>query len=142
MPGAGTQDLRDFIRDLGKMDPELRREMRPMLRTSAEKPLQQARLNASWSTRIPRATKVSVSLAAKKAGVSIRTSRKLAPHARPYEHGGDAGRFRHPVFGNRNVWVYEPARPFLARAAEPWLKDADENIGKVVDLVSARFEFK
>lgn len=32
------------------------------------------------------------------------------------EHHGDPGDFRHPVFGNRDAWVSQAARPILHEA--------------------------
>lgn len=138
---SGTEELRALIRDLGKMPKELRAELRPMLRESAQKPLQEAKQRASWSSTIPAATKLSISFSAKRAGVTIRTSRIKAQHARPYENQGRFGTFRHRVFGH-NVWVNQQARPFLWPAAKPWIEETDENIGKVVDSVANRFNFK
>jgi hypothetical protein len=49
---------------------------------------------------------------------------KSAPEARPLEHGGSGGEFRHPVFGGGNktrdqwTWVEQPARPFFYAALE------------------------
>lgn len=138
---SGTQELRDLVKDLGKMPKELAREIRPMLRESADRPLQDARNNASWSRKIPGATRITTSFTARAAGVSIKTSRRLAPHSRPYENGGKEGSFRHPVFGNRDVWVTKSARPFLYKAAQPWMEDIDNKIGEVVDSVSSRNGF-
>ena len=54
--------------------------------------------------------------------VSVTAGGKRAPEAVVLEHGGVEGTFRHPVFGNRDVWVSQKARPFLA----PAFKEGEE----------------
>lgn len=39
-----------------------------------------------------------------------------APEAAPLENDGKFGTFRHPVFGNREVWVAQKGRPFFTPA--------------------------
>lgn len=139
--GAGTQDLRDLIKDLGKLPPDLRKELRMRLKATAQEPLAAVRAStATWSTRIPKATKISIKFGVRTAGVTLRVSRKQAPHARPINHGDTDGVFRHPIFGDRQgPWVTQAAHPFFARAAQPWLNKTDEAVGEVIDLVGARF---
>jgi hypothetical protein len=82
------------------------------------------RRNASWSGRIPGAVRAQPFFTAKRAGVRIIVDAKAAPEARPLEHGGNGGEFRHPVFGGGNktrdqwTWVEQPARPFFYAALE------------------------
>ncbi|GAA5048172.1 hypothetical protein HNP84_000229 [Thermocatellispora tengchongensis] len=114
----GNKELRRLVRDFGKIPPDLRKELRPALVRAAKPILAAARANASWSSRIPRATRIKVGFTARKGGVSIVVNSKRAPHARPYENLGDPGTFRHPVYGNREVWVTQVARPFLIDAVQ------------------------
>lgn len=135
----GAAQLRQFIVQFDKFPKELRQELRPALKDSAAPALAQAKKNAaSWSKRIPRATRVAVSFAKKRPGVRLVVNRKKAPHARPYEHGGRGGTFRHPVFGNRDVWVSQRARPFLWPAAKPWMATVDKNVGAAVERAARR----
>lgn len=138
---SGTKELRDFIKEIGKLPADLRKELRPALQRSAEKPLAEAKRNASWSRRIPGATKIAVSFSKRYAGVALKTSRGKAEHGRVYEHGGQPGTFRHRVFGH-DVWVEAKARPFLWPAAKPWLESTDELVGNVVDTVARQYKFK
>lgn len=66
---------------------------------------------ASWSTRIPNTIKSSVTMS----GVFVKAGGPDAPHAAAYETGSssNAGMIRHPVFGNRDVWVETPSRPYI-----------------------------
>jgi hypothetical protein len=139
---SGIESLQNLIADLGKMPADLRKELRPALRKSAEKPLAQAKLNASWSTRIPGATRLSVGFSKRTPGVALVVNKNKAPHARVYENNGRDGFFRTPVFGNRKKWVSRRARPFLWPAAKPWTEDVNRDIGKAVDDVTKRLGFR
>lgn len=139
---SGNRQLQGFVREMGKVPNELRAEIRPVLRESAQRALQQARRNAWWSSRIPGATRISVGFSKRTPGVALVVNKNKAPHARPYENKGRQGSFRHPVFGDREKWVSQTARPFLHRAAEPWAKEIDADIAKVVDKVSRDIGFK
>ena len=58
-------------------------------------------------------------------GVELRVS-KGVPHARPYEgisQQGSTSYFRHPVFGNREVWVSQNTRPYLWPAVRGRARD-------------------
>lgn len=138
---SGRAELQRLIKDLGAIPPDLRRELRPALRKAAHPVLQQMRSNASWSTRIPPATKISTSLAGSGAGVSLRVDAGAAPHARPYEHNGSPGNFRHPVFGHRDNWVPQRARPFFYRALDQKADEVVEAVGDTVREVAARHGF-
>lgn len=139
---TGTEEFRALIRDLGKMDSDLRKELRPMLQEKGRGALQAVQAKASWSRKIPGATRLTVSFSGKRGGLAIKTSRLKAPHARAYENQGRPGTIRHPVFGNRAVWVTGSARPFQEPGARPLIDGIDEDIGHVVDEVSRRFDFK
>jgi hypothetical protein len=139
---SGNEAFRDLVQEIGKMPNELRKEIRPMLRRSAQPALAAAKQNASWSSRIPGATRISVGFSKRTPGVALVVNKNKAPHARAYEHGGKDGKFRSPVFGNRDNWVSHTARPFLWRAAEPWMNRVDADVGEVVDKVSRDLGFK
>lgn len=111
--------LRLLVGELGRMSPAAKQELRRGLRAAGKTVLQQAKSNASWSSRIPGAMRLATRTGAKNAGVFLRVDATRAPHARPYEGiGTRAGFFRHPVFGNRDVWVSQAQRPFLVPAAQ------------------------
>lgn len=101
-----------FQRDLGKIAPEtrkaLRKELKQLLRVDI---IPAAKRHSSWSSRIPGQIKPQVT--GKRLG--LRVAARKAPHARPFE-GISGATFRHPVFGNRENWVTQSARPFLKPA--------------------------
>lgn len=139
-----ADEIRRLIDDLGKVPKELKRELRPGLRKAAAPMLAAAKANASWSTRIPRATRISITFSGKRAGVAITVNKNRAPHARPYEMGSGSGRsafFRHPVYGH-DVWVSQKTRPFLWPAFVAHRDDAEREIADVVDTVTREAGFR
>lgn len=136
-------DLADLIADLGgKMPKEIKAQIRPLLRKTGQGALLAVRGNAAWSTKIPRATRLQISLAGKRPGVAIVTQRTKAEGARPLEHQGKPGRVRHPLFGNRKKWVVQPARPFMTQEAPKWQAEVRKGIGDAIDQVARRNEFR
>jgi hypothetical protein len=129
---SGREQLRQLAEDFGgKIPPEVRRELRPKFRTVVAPTVDKVKDKASWSTRIPGATKLSTSLG-RRPGVRIVVNAKKAPHARPYEDRGQWGAFRHPVFGHRDRWVAQRSRPFLFNTVAA---DADRIAQGVADVV-------
>lgn len=123
-------DVTSFRTQLAAVPKGLRRELRPRIKGSADKVAARVRSNASWSSRIPAATKVQVSFAARGAGVRVYVDHRAAPHARPYEFGSQGSRNvnRHPVFGNRQNWVDQPTRPFFM----PAIRDSRDDVVREV----------
>lgn len=138
---SGREELKRLIKDLGALPPDLKRELRTALRKAAQPVLGQMRANSRWSHRIPAATRVSVGLSASRTGVTLRTNAKRAPHARPYEHGGSRGNFRHPLFGNKKKWVAERARPFFFNAADQRANDVRDSLGDTVIEIAKQHGF-
>jgi hypothetical protein len=118
---------------------ELNAEFRDVIRQHV---LPDAKANASWSSRIPGAIKPQVTQRL----IGLRVARKQAPHGRPYEglQTGARGRstFRHPVFGNRKVWVSQNTRPFLQPAMDDNREEAVEAAKKAVVSAAERAGFK
>lgn len=136
--------LRSLIADLGKLPPEVVKELRPRLRRAGEVVKRDAQAQASWSSRIPRAMRLTTRFAsAKSAGVFITVNEAQAPHARPYEGIGTRGTtFRHPVFGDRDVWVAQAQRPFLLPAVQRNREAVVKASGEAVDAAARRFGFR
>lgn len=90
------------------------------LREAAQIIADQARVNASWSRRVPASIKVSGS-----ATISISSS---SPPAYPNEIAG----VRHPTFGH-SPWVTNQYRPFLAPAGDEKADEAAVKFAEVID---------
>lgn len=111
--GGGTgvsveiDGLSEFLRDLKKFEPAVSKAFRTRLRKAVKVVADDAK------RRAPRKSgKLVKGIAPSVTNTGARLLSK-APHARIHEFGG-----RHPVFGNRNNWVFQPARPHIFPAVE------------------------
>lgn len=121
-----TDGFTAFYKAVKASDKQLAASLRKQLQTVGNTVRDRAKGNASWSARIPSSIKTSVT----QKGVSVKAGGAKAPHAAAFEHGGKPGMFRHPVFGNREMWVNQPARPYLAPAM-----NADEAAAGVLNAI-------
>jgi HK97 gp10 family phage protein len=95
-----------FLRDLKKFEPEVSKDFRKRLRSIIDKVAKDAQRRAPKKTgKLSRGIKPSVT----NKGAKVVSK---APHAKLFEFGG-----RHPVYGNKNNWVFQPAKPYLFPAA-------------------------
>ena len=133
-----SAQIRQASADLRAMSTEVRREVRPALQKAAEPMIRTARSNAAWSRRIPRAIKLSVL----KRGVEIRVSKRIAPHARPLEGIRGNRTFRHPFFGNREVWFDQKTRPFLTPAVRKHRREIVPLLAKVIEDAAKRHGYR
>jgi hypothetical protein len=131
-----SAELDKLIADFRVMPLDTRRRLRTEVQRIGKPVLDQVKANASWSSRIPRATRIKVGYSKTRAGVTIVTSAKRAPHARPYEHDGVPGTFRHPVYGNRKNWVAQTARPFFYQAVSEKASTVEEEFRKLIMRVA------
>lgn len=134
-------ELQQLVKDLGKVPPELRKALRPALKKAANPILADAKRRAAFSTRIPKAIRVSVTYSKKKAGVRLVVNQKRAPHARPLENLGQRGTFRHPLFGNYHRWTDQLARPFLFPAVFAHAEDVSKAVDATVEQVAKDLGF-
>jgi phage gpG-like protein len=106
--GAGTgisveiEGLNEFLRDLKKFEPAVSKGFRRRIKGVVEKVAQDARSRApKRSGKLAKMIRPSVT----NKGASLLSK---APHAKLFEFGG-----RHPVYGHRDRWVFQPARPHI-----------------------------
>lgn len=143
--------IRVLIRQLGSIPPEMRKRLVPKLRAAGQDILREASVNASWSTRIPRALRLVASTSKTRPGVFIRVNQAIAPHARAFE--GISGRgdtFRHPVFGSgdrrgywsQDTWVAQRTRPFLLPAVRVGRVAVIEAVNEAVDEAARQAGFR
>lgn len=137
---ASNPELKKLILDLSKISKEVKTELRKGMRKIATPTLHKVQAEASrHSTRIGPATRLTTAFTARKVGITIETNRHAAPHARPFEHGGKPGEFRHPVFGSHKepreswTWVSQMAHPYMYPTA---VEDIDNIADRMLDLVS------
>jgi HK97 gp10 family phage protein len=123
--------LRALAADLRTVSPELYTAFRARTKAAGMLVAAEAKRRSSWSTRIPGSIKVSITNLG--TGIKVTANGAKAPDAAPYENKGQSGNFRHPVFGNTDVWVSQKARPFLAPAAEAKAEEVTEAFAEAVD---------
>lgn len=116
--GVEFNSVRVLAKEFGGVPKDLRDELRPRMRLAGAKVQRDIQAGAGFSSRIPGAVRIGVAFGSKTGGVRIYVDQKKVPHARPIENLGRAGTFRHPVFGNREVWVEQPAQPFFFPAVK------------------------
>jgi hypothetical protein len=146
------RDLARITRELRQMDsPEVLTRFRKELRTAA-KPLvpairasiRQISSSRPYSTaglrgQMSKATTLQVKTAGKQASVVLRVDGRKMPlnaGSLPAYMEGSKPRWRHPVYGNRNNWVQQPARPYFYNklaVAGPRTRQA---VGRVMDQIS------
>lgn len=139
---ARNSELQQLVKDLGKIPPDLRKALRPALKKAASPMLADAKRRAAYSTRIPKAIRIAVTYSKKTAGVRLIVNAKRAPHARTLENLGQRGTFRHPVFGDRETWVNQDARPFLFPAVFAHAPAISKAIDATVERVATEHGFK
>ena len=110
-----TRGLQQLARDLRRSAPDSYKALRGSLRVAVQPVVDDAKARAGFSKRIPATIRARIGSGA---SIKIVAGGPNAPDAAPLENKGQAGTFRHPVFGNREKWVNQPARPFLAPALD------------------------
>ena len=121
--GVDTKELRQLTRDFMDWKPD--KALKKMLRGAGDLIAADAKANiAPYSKSIPptvkvRIAKTRVSVVAGGAGVPIGGLFELGNkgHGKS-QAAARSGTFRHPVFGDRTVWVNQKMHPYLLRAAE------------------------
>lgn len=102
-------DFKTFARVLGKVERSLVKDLNASFSVAGEIIAADARRRSQFSSRIPG----SIAVIRRGRRVRVRAGGAEAPHAAAIDNRGKGGVFRHPVFGNRDVWVNQPAKPFL-----------------------------
>jgi hypothetical protein len=96
------EGLNEFLRDLRKFEPAVSKGFRRRIKGVVEQVAVDARKRApKKSGKLAKGIRPSVT----NKGASLLSK---APHAKLFEFGG-----RHPVFGHRDRWVFQPAKPHI-----------------------------
>ena len=133
--GIDTSDFRKFARALTKAAPLIAGVLRVNLRGVGDVVAEEARsLARPYSSTIPDSIKVRVSGAT----VSVLGGGTGVPLGGLFELGNvnskDSSEFRHPVFGNRNVWASQPMHPFLLPALANKIDAAEAAATAALDI--------
>jgi hypothetical protein len=146
--GIDTSDFRAVARALRTAQPKLALDLRRQLRAAGQIVADDAKQEiAKVSSRIPPTIKVrtsatTVSVVAGGEGVPIGGLFELGNHGgRKSAAASRSGRFRHPVYGNRQKWVNQPMHPFLAPAAQRKALELDAAVTRALDAATRTIVF-
>lgn len=120
-PGVRVEGLRELRRDLKAIDRKLPAQLNKRLKVAAEPVRRDA---AALAPR--RSGRLAASLKVRSSGSRILIASSL-PYAKTIHFGG-----RHPLFGNRDRWYTQEARPFISIAAA---RHADHIENALFDVV-------
>ncbi|SHI68468.1 hypothetical protein SAMN05444521_8231 [Streptomyces sp. 3214.6] len=144
-------DLRRISRELNRMDqPEIKKRFRKELRATAQPfvPLVRNSIKSIPSKRpysaeglrgqLARATRIEVRTVGRDAGVAIRVDGRKMPSKMKALPKGMEGtkRWRHPVFGNREVWVTQQPHPYFFHVVRPAGVAGRRAASRVVDSIT------
>jgi hypothetical protein len=138
--GIDTRDFKDVVKVLRKAQPEAHKQLRRRLRKAGEIVAVAAReLASEHSEKIPPTVKVRTAGAT----VAVIAGGKDAAIAPLFELGNTGGsksaaaarrdKFRHPVYGNRQVWVDQDMHPFIAPAAAAHMLAVERDVVGALD---------
>jgi len=103
------------------------------------------RAKGSLGSQLARATRTEVRTSGKLAGARVRVDgRKMPTGAKslPAYVEGYKRPWRHPVYGNRDVWVTQPARPRFDRIVERHEDDVTRAVEQVLDGIRRKLEHR
>jgi hypothetical protein len=145
------RELARITRELRRMDdPELLKRFRKELRKAAKPLVPAVRSSirqipssrpysaAGLRGQLSRATKLEVKTSGRQAAAVIRVDgRKMPPKAKALQSymEGTKPRWRHPVFGNTDVWVQQPPQPYFYKVMKAAGPKARRAVNKVMDEV-------
>ena len=132
-----TTEVKSLAARLSRIPKEFQAGVRKPLRAVGTALLADARANSTWSSRIPGSLSLRVTLNGRRPGVTVRASLKSAPEARVYEGILD-DTFKHPLFGDRDNWYPQAARPYLLPAVEANTQRVVDEITRLVEDVERR----
>lgn len=145
-PQPASYQFSQLQRDLNRMGAVQRRRIRQEAERIGQSALSDAKSRASWSRRVPSAISMRgfTDMTRGRVGVELRVS-KAVPYARAYEgisQQGSSGYFRHPVYGNRQVWVSQQTRPYLWPAVSGRSNQMRQAIEQVVEQAARECGFR
>lgn len=139
MSADAGEAFRTVASALGKFDRELSKALRSRIRNIGKPLAEQVKAAiAPYSKTVARSITLQVSPGAR-GGASMSISAKqskMPERSRPLPallEGRRGASFRHPVFGDRNTWVQQPAHPFLERTLAPQVGRVQAEVLGAVD---------
>lgn len=143
----GIEARKDIMRELRKALRAAGRPMVPAVRASVlslpSRGESARRGRRSLRRSIASATRLDVNTGGARAGVTVRVHPRKMPdgqRALPALLEGADGPWRHPLFGNREVWMSQAAHPYFAPAVNPLIPRAERLAEDALDNVADQIE--
>lgn len=105
-------ELNDLARALRTVAPEITKALHSELKSTVEQNVTQ-RARMKWAENSSQRSTIQTRRSGLTVSVTAGRGENHPGQSHAFEHNGDAGTFRHPVYGNRDVWVDQEAHPFL-----------------------------
>lgn len=134
--GIDTSELKTLARDLRKLDPAVGRNFTRGVKTVGDIVAGKAKENARSFPRAGDGTdRIEGTIKVQGGFTTLRVvaGGEEAPEAAAIENKGQAGSFRHPVFGDRENWVDQTAHPYLAPAGDDGADASEAALLEVID---------
>ncbi|MFJ9114484.1 hypothetical protein ACIRJO_02930 [Streptomyces sp. NPDC102394] len=147
-----SRDLQRIARELRRMDDaelkkrfgrELRAAARPMVpavrQAIRQIPSKQPYSASGLRGRMAKAVKLEVRTTGRQAGVRLRVDgRKMPDHEKSLQAymEGVKRPWRHPVYGNREVWVKQDPSPYFYKTVEPLGMRARQGVNRAIDGIT------
>jgi hypothetical protein len=135
-----VRDLRIGLRDV--LNP-IRDEVKRAYRAAPSGRGGTRRRGGSLRGLLAKATRTEVRTTGRMAGARIRVDGRKMPTGQrsiPAYWEGEKRPWRHPVYGNRQVWRVQPARPLFDRTVEPHEDEADRKVEEVLEGIRRKLE--
>jgi hypothetical protein len=136
--GLDLVEVRKLMAALEGLAPAARRAVGRLVRPMGQDVLREATANAAaFSRRIPGSLSLQIRLAGARPGIVIRASLAVAPHARAFE-GLVEDVWKHPLFGDRDWWFAQQARPYMQPAVLAAIPRAQAELTAAINEIHRR----
>ena len=135
-----VRDLRTGLRDVLR---PIANEVKVAHRSAPSRRGGARRRGGSLRAALARATRVEVRTTGRMAGARIRVDGRKMPAGQrslPAYWEGYKRPWRHPVYGDRDAWVTQSARPTFDRTVEPHEDEADRKVEQVLEGIRRKLE--
>lgn len=143
MGEEGREVRRSLARELRRIGTSLVREERAAVRALPSRGQSAALGRASLRQAIARATRAELKTSGRNPRLTVRVNPRRMPEgqaALPAYMEGETEPWRHPVFGNTDVWVSQDAKPWFWRTAERHLPRIEAALLRVLREVEDEIE--
>lgn len=147
--GAQLERVIKALREVGdgglarELSAELRKAARPMVpKVRAAIMAIPSNHDGTLRREMSAATRAQFRVAGSQAGITIRVDGRRMPAGKrslpSYMEGRKGKPWRHPVYGNTNVWVAQPVHTYFYKTVEPLGRDVKRNMDAVASRIARK----